>query len=168
METSILHDACEVCGARVPELRRNRCWGCYTRWAENRPVGIGASCTFCGERRRTQLKLVELLRTWVASCHNCAARATQLVPMPQSVDEIRDRLTRERRRSDRRAGKLDTRVFQRDRRGLERRDVGHAHEDDLMLAEDDGILIVEGNVEERGDETRILDPVPAAAGGERR
>ena len=28
---------CGVCGAAVSELRRGRCWGCYTRWAESRP-----------------------------------------------------------------------------------------------------------------------------------
>src|ERR1035438_10828460 len=29
---------CSVCGAAVTELRRGRCWGCYTRWAES-PIG---------------------------------------------------------------------------------------------------------------------------------
>ena len=51
---------CSVCGAAVTELRRGRCWGCYTRWAESRPVGRGASCAVCHEKRRAQLKLVEL------------------------------------------------------------------------------------------------------------
>src|SRR5437868_3971187 len=52
--------ACGVCGARVTELRRGRCWGCYTRWGESRPVGKGAACAICHERRRSELRLMEL------------------------------------------------------------------------------------------------------------
>ena len=32
---------CNVCGAAVTELRRGRCWGCYTRWVEIAPGGAG-------------------------------------------------------------------------------------------------------------------------------
>jgi hypothetical protein len=32
-----------VAEAGVTELRRGRCWGCYMRWAESRPVGRGAA-----------------------------------------------------------------------------------------------------------------------------
>jgi hypothetical protein len=148
---------CEVCAAKVPELRRGRCWGCYTRWTENRPVGIGAACCMCNERRRGYLRLVELLKAWMPMCHNCAARATQLSPMPQSIEEIRHRLDRDRRAKDRRGGRTDTRVFQRERRGLERRAVGHARGEDLMLLADEDIMIIPEDPAEPGDETRIID-----------
>jgi hypothetical protein len=168
--TSPTHQ-CEVCGAKVGELRRGRCWGCYTKWADGRPVGLGAACCMCNDRRREHLRMTELLRAWVPMCFNCAARAAQLAPMPQTLDEIRVRLDRERRRRDRRIGKQDTRVFQRERRGLERRRAGAAAGDDLMLVDDADILIVEASPELEGElgdepveETRILlPPAPPAS-----
>lgn len=96
-------DKCEVCGARVNELRRGRCWGCYSRWATARPVGMGASCQLCGERRRDCLRSVELLGSWSAVCHGCAGLVTRLDPMPPSLAGIREALRRERRRQERRA-----------------------------------------------------------------
>lgn len=146
---------CEVCHALVPELRRGRCWGCYSRWAESRPVGLGAACTMCGDRRRRHLKRVELLSTWAPICHNCLAVTLSLSPMPQSLDEIRQYLLRDRRLGERRASKVDTRVFPRERRGLERREVGHAQGGDLLLLSDDDILI-----ESQGEETQIRGPDP--------
>lgn len=147
---------CEVCGARVHELRRGRCWGCYQRWVESRPVPLGAACAVCGERRRDHLKTVELLQAWVAMCHNCAARATSLTPMPQTLDDVRRALTRDRRRTERRRGRADTRVFKRERRGLERRSTGLANGDDLMLLGEDDIVILD---DVPGEETRIK-PAP--------
>ena len=73
---------CGVCGAAVTELRRGRCWGCYTRWAESRPVGRGASCIVCGEKRRAQLKLVELHGRSLPFCHGCAAQVMRLPEVP--------------------------------------------------------------------------------------
>jgi hypothetical protein len=116
---------CEVCGIGNCELRRGRCWGCYQRWVESRPVGVGAACAVCNERRRGYLKQVELLRAWVPLCFNCAGRCMSLSPMPRTLDEIRQRLSRDRRALERRKGKKDTRVFPHERRGLERRGVGH-------------------------------------------
>lgn len=112
---------CEICGAQVRELRRGRCWGCYSRWVESRPVGLGASCRMCGERRRTYLKSVELLGAWVSVCHNCGGRIAAMVPLPQTVGEIRAALGRERRGLPRRIGKPDGRVFPYDRRETQRR-----------------------------------------------
>ena len=103
------------------ELRRGRCWGCYGRWVDSRPVGLGASCRFCGERRRSHLKSVELLGAWVPTCHNCSARIGALMPLPQSVAAIREALIRERRREPRRGGKADGRVFPYERRDEDRR-----------------------------------------------
>jgi hypothetical protein len=85
-------DQCEICGATVFELRRGRCWGCYSRWVDARPVGVGASCRMCGERRRTVLKSLELLGGWSTVCHNCAARIGTLSPLPRSIDAIKARL----------------------------------------------------------------------------
>ena len=147
-------DQCEICRARVRELRRGRCWGCYSRWVEARPVGIGACCRICGERRRAYLKSIELLGTWSPVCHNCAARIAVLAPLPQSIAGIRALLSRERRAAIRRVGRppsdlngqsIDQRAFPYERRGRERRadeihieiDTGDAREaiDDDMIVE---------------------------------
>ncbi len=114
---------CDVCGAGVAELRRGRCWGCYTRWSDSRPVGKGASCSVCQERRRDQLKLVELHERSLPLCHSCAARAMRLAPMPTSIERIRRELRRERRALDRRGGtRTDHRIFPRERRVGDRRE----------------------------------------------
>lgn len=113
---------CGVCGASVTELRRGRCWGCYSRWAEARPVGRGASCTVCFEKRRTQLKLVELKGRSLPFCHGCAAQILRLAEVPDTIDELRHALRRERRDGERRDGQtIDQRIFQRERRVGERR-----------------------------------------------
>jgi hypothetical protein len=150
---------CEACGAEVTELRRGRCWGCYTRWIESRPVGFGAYCPVCGERRRANLRMVELHGCWQSFCHNCAANVLALSPIPTDIEEIRRRVGRDRRASERRGGRrTDTRVFPRERRGLERRTVGRAVGDDLLLIEDDGIIIIE-QPPETSAETRIVSHV---------
>jgi hypothetical protein len=113
---------CNVCGAAVTELRRGRCWGCYSRWADTRPVGRGASCTICHEKRRTMLKLVELKGRSLPFCHGCAAQLLRLADVPDNVDEIRQALRRDRRDGDRRDGEtVDQRIFPRERRVGERR-----------------------------------------------
>jgi hypothetical protein len=133
-------ETCEVCSATVSELRRGRCWGCYGRWAAARPVGVGAACCMCGDRRRGFLRSVELLATFVPICHNCCGRALALEPMPQSLGEIRIVLRRDRRLAPRRFGKADTRVYPRDRRDQDRRsgrapNVAAEVDDDAIIAE---------------------------------
>lgn len=114
--------ACGTCGAQVIELRRGRCWGCYTRWVESRPVGRGATCTVCFEKRRDQLKLVELHGRSVPLCHGCSARVLRLDEVPETIDLLRVALRRDRRIADKRAGtKVDHRIFPRERRVGERR-----------------------------------------------
>lgn len=112
---------CGVCGARVSELRRGRCWGCYTRWSESRPVGQGAACAICQERRRGELRLVELQAKSRALCHSCAGRIARLDTVPTSINAIRILLGRERREGERREEALDRRIFPRERRVGERR-----------------------------------------------
>lgn len=112
---------CEVCGARVSNLRRGRCWICYIRWAETRPVGSGAACVVCNDRRLDNLRLMEFQNAWVPMCHNCGTRALKLSPMPHSIEGLRQRLNRDRRWSDRRGFLPEARLSRRERRVGERR-----------------------------------------------
>jgi hypothetical protein len=105
----------------VTELRRGRCWGCYTKWAEMRPVPRGASCAVCEERRRDNLRLVELHSRSVTLCHICAARTLKLVPIPTTIDGLRSLLLRDRRQNDRRGDGFERRIFPRERRVGDRR-----------------------------------------------
>lgn len=129
---------CEVCRAPVSELRRGRCWGCYSKWVEARPVGLGAKCITCGEQRRRVLKNVELYGNWKPMCFNCAGQLLHLDPLPQTIAALRAAVSRERRGNDRRVGKPDTRVFKYERRVGDRR-VGRVdaaaikHDDDNDL-----------------------------------
>lgn len=115
-----MHD-CEVCGANVSELRRGRCWGCYNRWVDARPVGLGARCVTCGERRRRVLRSVELLGSWHPVCFNCHGQIHALATVPATLAELKVVLERERRNRERRIGKPDTRVFRYERRVGQRR-----------------------------------------------
>ena len=112
---------CQVCNANVSELRRGRCWGCYAKWVDARPVGVGARCVACDEKRRRCLKMVELFGGWKPMCFNCAGQLLVLEPMPKTMTALREAVSRERRKRDRRVGKPDTRVFRYERRVGERR-----------------------------------------------
>ncbi len=103
---------CGGCGAPPVDgpLRRGRCHGCYDRWVKARPVGLGATCAGCDDRRFVHLRYWELgVRgnapggRWVVLCHNCVATAEKMEPPPRSIDGLKMRLTRERRWGDRRA-----------------------------------------------------------------
>jgi hypothetical protein len=113
--------SCQVCGAQVSELRRGRCWNCYMRWTEARPVGRGAACACCAERRQDNLRLVEVHTRSVPLCHNCATRIFKMADVPSSLEAIRARLVRERREEERRQGGHDHRIFPRERRVGDRR-----------------------------------------------
>ena len=161
---------CNICGAAVSELRRGRCWGCYTRWADSRPVGRGASCTVCHEKRRNQLKLVELKGKSLPFCHGCAAQLLRLADVPDNVDELRHALRRERRDADRRDGEtVDQRIFPRERRVGERRGPsreGYADTDPSMrLSEFEEVIIelAEDDMEEvEQTQVRAKPALPAA------
>jgi hypothetical protein len=129
---------CEVCNAHVHELRRGRCWGCYGRWVDARPVGLGARCVTCNEKRRRFLKSVELFGNWMPMCFNCAGQVLDLDPMPTTIAGLREVVSRERRRRDRRFGKPDTRVFRYERRVGERR----SGREDCPAVDDDMIIEV--------------------------
>jgi hypothetical protein len=112
---------CGCCGAKVTELRRGRCWACYTKWAEMRPVPRGAACAVCDERRRDNLRLVELHNRSATLCHICAARTLKLAKVPSSIDGLRHALQRDRRQQDRRGDGMERRIFPRERRVGDRR-----------------------------------------------
>lgn len=162
---------CSVCGAGVSELRRGRCWGCYTRWAESRPVGRGAACVICGEKRRAQLKLVEIWRRSLPFCHGCAAQVMRLPELPDNVEALRHALRRDRRDSDRRGGKSDQRIFPRERRVGERRGPSREAFADtdprIKLAElqmEEVVLELAENDLEPGDQTQVRrNPAGTAA-----
>ena len=109
-------------------------------------MGRGASCAICQEKRRNQLRLVELKGRSLPFCHGCAAQVLRMVEVPDSVEELRTALRRERRDGDRREGeKVDQRIFPRERRVGERRGPsrdGYADTDPGMrLSEFEDVII---------------------------
>jgi hypothetical protein len=163
---TLFKQTCEFCGAAVNTLRRGRCWGCYQRWQQAQPVGRGANCVVCGERRNANLQRVELFNRWLPMCHICATRTRSLQPTPASVDGIRAALRRDRRRKERRKGQPDTRLSTKERRGPDRRalPVDEADivsieplspEDQQQLAE---LALKLAWAPTPGDATRIYDP----------
>ena len=145
---------CEVCSAKVNELRRGRCWGCYARWVDERPVGLGARCVTCTEKRRRVLKTVELHGGWHPMCFNCAGQILHLDPLPATMAELKRLVSRERRDSDRRLGKKpDTRVFQYERRVGERRS---SREEYPTVDEE---MIIEVVLDAHGDESVDFDDI---------
>jgi hypothetical protein len=139
---------CDVCGARVHELRRGRCWSCYARWVDTRPVGMGARCLACGDRRRRVLKLVEIQGAWRPMCFNCTGQVMQLDRVPRDLDALRAAVSRERRRADRRVGAPDTRVYQFERRVGDRR----TEAAELIAIEEDMIIEVSIEAAPPGDD----------------
>jgi hypothetical protein len=145
--------SCEVCSAKVSELRRGRCWGCYARWVDARPVGIGARCVTCTEKRRRFLKSVELYGHWQPMCFNCSGQLLHIVPLPATMAELKEAVSRERRKVDRRIGKPDSRVFQYERRVGERR----ALRTEYPTVEDDMIIEVSIETDELSMTTEYED-----------
>ena len=103
---------CGGCGEPPPvreTLRRGRCSRCYDKWVRARPVGAGANCVGCGNRRREQLRHYEVgMRLnatggrWTVLCHNCSASADGFKPAPRTLDALCQRLARDRRWQERR------------------------------------------------------------------
>ena len=155
-----MEHTCEVCSATVSELRRGRCWGCYARWVDARPVGIGARCITCTEKRRRFLKTVELYAVWQPMCFNCAGQVLDMDPMPATMVALRDLISRERRKRDRRIGKPDSRVFRYERRVGDRR----SEREDCPVVEDEMIIEITYEAEiadgdDGGDLTQIRELV---------
>jgi len=146
---------CEICNAKVLELRRGRCWGCYERWVDERPVGLGARCITCNEKRRRVLRMVELFGGWKPMCFNCSGQLLTLTPMPATIKQLKEIVSRERRRTDRRFGKADTRVFRYERRVGQRR----SSRDQLLSIDDD--MIIEVTIEPEVDAGMEFDDITA-------
>ena len=140
---------CEMCGARVATLRRGRCWVCYIRWAESRPVGKGAVSAVCHDRRLDNLRMVEFRSSFIPMCHNCGTKTYRLTPIPQSLEGLTQRLGRDRRWTARRLGKEDTRQRPADRRAADRRAVAPVTEEVWEDAEE---LIIEASALPSADE----------------
>jgi hypothetical protein len=109
METLVRCGGCGEPPGRAP-LRRGRCPRCYDAWVKARPVGLGACCAACEDRRVVHLRYWELgVRgnapggRWIVLCHNCVVSAEKMDPPPRSLDGLKMRLARERRWGDRRA-----------------------------------------------------------------
>ena len=145
---------CEVCNASVGELRRGRCWGCYSRWVDERPVPLGAKCVTCPEKRRRVLKTVELFGAWKPMCHNCSGQLLHLDPMPKTIAEMKKVVSRERRDLDRRIGKVDSRVFRYERRVGERR----SGREDFPAVDDDMIIEI-STADSGGDDFEDLTQI---------
>ena len=131
METLVRCGGCNRPPTDGP-LRRGRCTRCYEAWAKARPVGVGASCAACDDRRMIHLRHWELsLRgnapggRWLVLCHNCVAAADAMDPPPRSIEGLKMRLARERRWGDRRAeavGRPSARDAAYERRAGDRRE----------------------------------------------
>lgn len=82
--------------------------------------------------------MVELYGAWKPMCFNCAGQLLVLEPMPKTITALREAVSRERRKRDRRSGKPDTRVFRYERRVGERR-MGR---EDYPIVDDEMIIEV--------------------------
>jgi hypothetical protein len=138
--------ACSTCNAVVGELRRGRCWTCYTRWADQRPVGVGACCAVCDERRRDNLRLLEVQGRSLPLCHLCAARVSKLDLVPHSVEGLRAALRRDRRQLERRDDSGADAVAT-ERRAAQRRSSSFASGSGIGLLDEDASLWVLGEVD---------------------
>lgn len=156
--------ACGDAGSESRPLRRGRCTSCYEEWVKARPVGIGATCSGCGDRRRLHLRHYEIESKervaggrWIVLCHNCTAIAQAMKPAPRSIEGLKMRLQRDRRWGDRRAasvgGKSD-RDTGRERRDGDRRLGLRDLYDATEMAEE---LIIEMEADyEDVDEQRVI------------
>jgi len=104
---------------------------------------MGARCITCPEKRTKVLRTVELYGSWKPMCFNCSGQLMTMNPLPATIAELRIAVSRERRRKDRRIGKIDSRVFRYERRVGERR----TEREDCAPIEDDMIIEVSTEVD---------------------
>jgi hypothetical protein len=99
--------ACRTCHRVVDAgsgvgLRRGLCRACYLRAWRGTELPESASCVLCPEQRRVVLRWTRIGGSKVVTCQNCGFLADRARPKPRSVDELKERLARERRLADRR------------------------------------------------------------------
>lgn len=131
---------CSKC-QEFSNLRRNLCPHCYVRWLRSRPIGVGACCTGCGDRRLVHLQYVELQQGFAVVCRNCAAQLEREGgPPPADEEEVRALLQRERREvqeEDRRRDFAeDTSPGEERRQRLVDRRAPHYDAEELVIAEE--------------------------------
>jgi hypothetical protein len=114
---------------------------------------MGAKCTTCSEKRRRFLKSVELFGQWKPMCFNCAGQLLDLDPMPPTITALKEAISRERRRIDRRLGKPDSRVFRYERR------VGERRNDRTEIPDVDDDMIIEVTYETAGEDFEDLTQI---------
>jgi hypothetical protein len=114
---------------------------------------MGARCITCPEKRRKFLKTVELYGAWKPMCFNCAGVVFALDPMPKTISGLKEAVSRERRKRDRRWGKPDGRVFVYERRVGERRD----GREDLPPVDDD--MIIEVSIDLDAEPSHDVDDI---------
>ncbi len=85
-------------------------------------------------------------------CFICHGIIGLLEPMPQTITALKDAVSRERRKRDRRWGKPDTRVFVYERRVGERRS---GRESELPAVDDD--MIIEVSIDTDAEEIDFDD-----------
>src|SRR5688500_18040219 len=90
---------CSECGRGASRLRKERCNACYMRLYRNGEIPVGASCACCAERRRQFLVHAELAGGEICLCGNCSLVLARTRLRAESLDELKLRVARERRRA---------------------------------------------------------------------
>src|SRR5881628_2293316 len=88
---------CGECGKRAPRLRKDRCDACYMRLYRGGEIAEGAACASCGEQRRAVLLHVEIGDREAVVCGNCQVVLARTRPRIATVEDLRTRITRDRR-----------------------------------------------------------------------
>lgn len=95
--------SCKVCrksaDALAVGLRRGLCRACYLRQWRGTALPAAAACVICKERRRIVLRWTKVGSARIVTCQNCGFVADKTRPRPRSVEELQERMLRERRES---------------------------------------------------------------------
>jgi hypothetical protein len=93
---------CSLCRSTASPLRRGLCRACYLRAWRGTALPTRAGCATCPERRRVVMRWTRLGSERAVTCQNCGFLADRMRPRARSLDELKERLLRERRARDRR------------------------------------------------------------------
>src|SRR4051812_1811018 len=116
---------CRTCQRSVASLRRGLCRACYLREWRGTELPARAGCALCPEKRRAVLRWTRIGGGRQVTCQDCGFIADRMRPRPRTVDDLRERLARDRRLADRRRNfvvdPLDPAERRLGGRGLKRR-----------------------------------------------